>query len=256
MRIKLIIGLFVLILSACISSSQEIILSDNLENNELVKKVFLTNNENRNDFGFERNQNEPDISITSIFIHENDIYLLDRYHGNIKRYNITDDKLYTSELIDVQKNPWINDLIYFNDKLVIINDLDSIYILDDHLEKERSISCPSGEKYFSHISELEFEIYNNLRNECYTFNSSFDQTSTNKCNKEVVWTYSLLKDYQEVKSDTNIIIFLPEINLRITDPVPGEHVNYIGRFFDYNEIWITYFDIFNNKLVLYYFPYK
>jgi hypothetical protein len=72
------------------------------------------------------------ISPSSITILGNNIYIVDVYHNNVKRFNLESKNLYSSLPIS-EKRIWLYDIIAFNDKIYVTSETDSIYIFSPEL---------------------------------------------------------------------------------------------------------------------------
>lgn len=104
--------------------------------------VFDVDNNDNSKFGYKEFEMDQDISVKSICLDSCYAYLLDSYHNNIKKVNITNGEIVTSTVISSRKNCWLRDVYIFNDKLIVSDDFDSIFVLDKNMNKLSAVYIP------------------------------------------------------------------------------------------------------------------
>jgi hypothetical protein len=115
-------------------------ISSSADNNYTYTKLsFPVNNEDSNSFGYKTFENDNDVTIASICLDDDYIYLLDQFHSNVKKINISNKNIETSKKISDLKYPWLLDIIIFNNKIYVTNTLRSIFVLDKKMNHIRTI---------------------------------------------------------------------------------------------------------------------
>jgi hypothetical protein len=106
---------------------------------------FQIDNDDKTAFGYRHYEDDMDVGVNSMFVFKDIIYFPDRYHKNIKSFNLNTEEITTS--IDVSS--WITDLFVYDRMVIVVSEYDSIKVLREDLSSiEKSIQIPKGHKYF------------------------------------------------------------------------------------------------------------
>jgi len=125
-----------------------------------IKKIFLpVNNHNEKFIGYMHYEDDMNQGPSSIFVYDKYIYLLDSYHENIKKINITTGKITSTSKKDI----WLTDIFLFKNKLIAPSELPKVLIYNLNLIKEKELMTPKGYKIF---------IQNNTHNNVFLVNFS------------------------------------------------------------------------------------
>jgi len=108
--------------------------------------VFPVNNKDYKQIGFELIAGDESNGVKSIILEDSVIYLLDAFHNNIKKINLTTHKLTYSLPLSGTK-AWLRDLAVVDKELFVITDLKTNYILDLNLNLIKSFKLPTQTKY-------------------------------------------------------------------------------------------------------------
>jgi hypothetical protein len=137
----------------CASSEKDIILSINV------------NNQDAQYFGYEETEEGegPAIGPTSLLIDSTFAYIVDHFHGNIKRIDLKTSEIVYSSKFWKDHNPHLRDIAIFNNLVYVTSDLDSLYIFTKDLLYIKSLFIVENSeyKYFIKItSDKLFLNYN------------------------------------------------------------------------------------------------
>jgi len=180
------------------------------------------------------------------------VYLLDRFHGNLKIVDLKADSAECCIVIKDIDAKWLTDLAYFQGKFVISTDLSTLVVLDSLLEHTSQISVPNGEKYFVGSSKDSLIVYNVSRQERYFLDESLDKLESTASFLDVFEKSSFKVDYwYEIAGSTATIRFRDglEVPLQTGNPetlkIAPEAVN-----LDYNGYYLVYYEIASNEKAL------
>ena len=90
------------------------------------------NNEDSKKFGVEFFDYDLPVGQPSLALCDNFIFIVDAYHNNIKRFSLKDRSVISSIPLSNERI-WVNDIISFNDQVLVTSDLDTIYSFDQSL---------------------------------------------------------------------------------------------------------------------------
>lgn len=218
-------------------------------------KIVLNINNSRADcIGYLSNIDDPDISVSSIFIYNNTLFIADRADGNIKKIDLITNKLLTSQKLNQFHNPWINDLVVYNGNLVVTSDLDSLYYLNLDLNKIKSIFLPIGKKYIVNLTDSSLTIFNTITLTCYKLSHSLNLLSTDSCLYDVWNKASILNTFNYVNKKEKYII-IPKGKVKLKTDFPENLIKYDALNLTYDEHRLIYFQIRSNNMIIHLYCY-
>jgi hypothetical protein len=143
-----------------------VVISSTLLNIKLYKEyTFSCSNSDYRCFGYEIWEGDENVGVKSICLDENNAYLTDVYHNNIKKINIEDGKITSSlPLLDTPPSisgVWLRDIAIFDYKLYVTSDIDSIYVFNKDLILIETIASFKGRKTFYRVTDDSLYVYLN-----------------------------------------------------------------------------------------------
>lgn len=118
---------------------------------------FNIDNSKPSSFGYKYFEDDMDVGVMSIFTHNNNIYIPDRFHSNLKVIDIEKKEVLVSEeLVN-----WISDAFIYNDTIYVVSDFFGYRQLDKNLNIVYSDDnfLPKGSKAFIELND-EYYIVN------------------------------------------------------------------------------------------------
>ena len=133
----ILFGLIYISITTCISMGDRTSRNESSNNEKRISTFcqeysFAFDSLSVNSFAKKYYSGDLPISPSSITILGNNIYIVDVYHNNVKRFNLESKNLYSSLPIS-EKRIWLYDIIAFNDKIYVTSETDSIYIFSPEL---------------------------------------------------------------------------------------------------------------------------
>jgi hypothetical protein len=255
---KSIIVIFISLISSCgageegLDSKQNVILKEA----NYTKLSFPVNNESIDSIGYEEYDDGPDIGITSMIIYQNYAYLIDKFHGNVKRINLTSGEIITSEVLNLNHQPWINDAVVFHQQLLVLSDLDTCYKLSLDLMHKEFFLLKSGDKFFTKINQSP-HIYNLLTQECVKLDFNHElSVNEDSCSMPDIWSKSnLIKPYKCVSAEKNRFIVFLNNKIQLQTDFPDKLLRYEARNMDFDENRLTYFEYSENRFIIHVYTY-
>lgn len=213
--------------------------------NKYKSFAVQVDNSNPDQIGYEKYANEGPITITSMIIEGANIYLVDRYHKNIKKINIWTEELLASNVLNNDMQPWLQDLAFFNDMLVVLTDLDTSYMMTKGLNNIESFKTNNGKKYFIKKNGSSSIVYYNLNEKnCYSLNDKWLHSNvSDNCEMPDIWGLgNLMKPYKEKVISGDRFVYTPKGIVKLNSGVDSINVRYQARNIDYNKSVFIYFE--------------
>ena len=254
--IRIIISTIVFLISSCALSQKLSKVSAVRITNFDILHLAIDNN-CIDSIGYEKNNDGPDIGIISMILNKNDVYLADKYHGNIKRLNLVSGKMISSDILNSHHQPWINDICVFDQHLVVLSDLDTCYILNLDLNHVEYFTLERGDKFFTKIGDSLY-VYNLSTQKCLKLSDIYKiRRREIDCDIPDIWNKSnLIKDYSYLKvNGSRFIIFLNQ-KLQIKTEFPLDLIRYDARNLDFDKKNLAYFGYKDNQFLIYVYNFK
>ena len=271
----LICGLFACSSDGSLSKSLDLPFKFSDQSKSIKNSKVLTlkmSNSDPNRIGYEVWEQDEDIGVKSIYIHENEILLVDTYHSNLKRIYLKDGSMEAgpslSQLSGAESGIWLRDLAVFKDKIYVCSDMDSIYVFNMNLVREKAIPVPRGRKYVYDCNPdtLTFFLDSKQREDLsidYQLLSITDENSYEAIVKTIpIEPYSKIRLQKythgrayEISTDPKEHFIKTEVGKVFIDssftPISG----YDAMNIDYNSKYLAYFDSDPEKFTLYYYQF-
>jgi hypothetical protein len=248
--------------------SAKVITYTTLETKLYKKFSFPCNNSDYKCFGYEVWEDDEDVGVKSISLDENNAYLTDVYHNNIKKVNIEDGTITSS--IPIRNTPpsksglWLRDITIFNNKLYVTSDIDSIYVFDKDLTLIETIASYKGTKTFYRVTNDSLFIYLNSRqmpNKTILFDLQLITKTDSK--KRINLTIpinkykenSLLKDVQGNSYQITDNYILTKYGKLLLNTPLYEITGYIARNIDFKKDELAFYITNQSTLRLYVYKY-
>lgn len=142
---KQIYGIIILVtLFSCYqksSSKQEVNYAE-IKQIKRIKILYYQVNVNKDSIGYKKFKDGEISSIRSIKIVDKAAFLIDQVHNNIKKIDLTNGKLSSSEKLDTDGSSLYN-IAYFNDLIYVFTYRGRVYLLDEDLKRKGSFFLPN-----------------------------------------------------------------------------------------------------------------
>jgi len=127
--------------------------------------TYTCNDSDYKCFGYEAWVEDESIGVKSISLDENNAYLTDVYHNNVKKINLENGTITSS--LPLRNTPpsksgvWLRDIAIFGNKLYVTSDIDSIYVFNKDLTLIETIASFKGRKTFYRVTDDSLYVYLN-----------------------------------------------------------------------------------------------
>jgi hypothetical protein len=121
---------------------------DTLKIGKAENFVFQFNNNNYKSLGIETFEHDLPVGPCDVLLTDSSFIILDQYHNNLKNYSINGQLIEAS--IPLSNNRiWLKQLAKIEDRILVISELDSLYIFSDNLEllKRKFFETKNGRIY-------------------------------------------------------------------------------------------------------------
>lgn len=156
---------------------------------------FNYSNQDNNRFGFKEVPNALPIGPCCVYIYDSLIYIIDQYHNNIKIYNIKSEELNVSNKLSENMNLWLQDIILYEENILVTSELDSLYVFDLELKLiERKYLHDNGGRFLS-VNDSSIKLFNNIDDKIFILDTlynvvkveSFEGGVFSRHTKKTVW---------------------------------------------------------------------
>jgi hypothetical protein len=234
---------------------------DSVKNTDFsyTKIVYDIDNSDLSKFGLYKKGMDEGIGVQSIYLFNSKIYIVDKYHRNIKILNLNSNSIGVSKAFPFL----IEDVFAINDKFYLIGFFEKCYILDSTLNPLDSFNLPLGTKghknvvgIFSDSAQISF-----LDNHFFTINTAgnilrtwdyYDEIST--YNKHVQYTHG--KPFRIEYKDDSVYIQTSFFYLKLKTIYPYTSNYYTSMNLDFNENMLVLFEINQNEFILHLYKRK
>jgi hypothetical protein len=164
-----------------------------------------------NGFGFQSFEHDLPVGPQDVKLTYNSIYVLDRYHSNIKKIDMNGKVQLASDPLS-DENIWLKQIEILDDRILVTSELDSIYIYSENLElMERKFLQKGNPRIFQTNSSRIVLYYPMNGHEFLELNEQGDITNR-------VMGIKHKSDYKSDISYTNFSVSTKN-KVFITDPV-------------------------------------
>jgi hypothetical protein len=227
--------------------------------------TIAISNKNKNCIGYEHYKEDMDLSLSLIYKYNNFIFLLDKYHQNIKRLDLKTKEIISSEKL----NRTLDDIIVRNNLLYVTGYAGSLFVLDINLKTIKTIALPMGSKFFYNdnnvIAVLGYEseqrkdlsvVYQRLKLNPLDYSLEKDSLVLSYAEyvKRDIAVNNKHFDYKQEKHNNSIIIKSSYGNYKINNLILDFN-NYITNNVFCDKDSIVYFEIKRNKLIIHVYNY-
>lgn len=209
--------------------------SSNFKNDTIfncTKIQFPINNKDSSQIGFFSAEIGVDISVAAICINDSSLYLLDDFHGNIKKFDFKTGKLtFSKRLTNLNNRIQLTDINVRGDCIYVSTKGNIVCVLDKDFSNDFYFRLPTIRKYpvyFLESTEEYIEVYMMYIDSSYTINKSNQIIQSRKLsesevvrskykfdlNKGIVGNKSI--NYSKVKG--NEYISIGEKTIRLITP--------------------------------------
>jgi hypothetical protein len=209
-----------------------------------TKYKFNVDNNNPTIFGYEKIEYDEDIGPKSIIIDNNIAYIVDTYHGNIKKVDLNTGILSSSVPLSPKNNLFLRDVIVWEEKILISSDLDSIYVLNSNLKFEIAIKTKRFDKYFLKANDSLFIYFSNEQMKC---SLDLNGKLTN-CVNIYIDNITPAHSKEYIVSNNNNISFIETafFKIKLKKEIPKLYFRYDSINIDFDKQTLVYFDINKN----------
>lgn len=263
---------------------QLLVIKDDINNlsDTIIKQIksfrqfnFSVSNKDTNCFGFEYLYLGPGDGVQSIALGGDYVYMSDSYHGNIKKINLTNGQIKSSNILDDKRN--LGMLAIFNNRIYAFTGyaflgVEKVFILDLELNKynEFLINCETGEKkilYQTYDTIALMDDYIMLRDTKKSIVIGaylIKITSENQIIKDSVFFEDYKSFFNELEKQPNIrIVKYKEIKedsfhylinkwgkYELNEQIPTTSKYLDGENIDFTENRIVYYSVTPNDVTL------
>ena len=204
------------------------------------KKIlsFYYDSVNYDKFGAKFYEHDLPVGQQDIMLHEENIYVLDRFHNNIKVLNMDGELLKSTSPLSKNSQLWLKQIDVLNDNFIVISELDSIYIFNKDLSLigRKYLKKGNGRIFYSSRDKVVL-YYPQNEHEFIEIDANGKITKSLK-GLEHKYDYPSLTDFSKegtVKCDGKIFYCPKDLDLQ-------------DKIFDIDNTVITYFDQNNDSL--------
>lgn len=112
---------------------------------------FNFNNQDPSAFGKEYIKGDLPITPSSITVFNNEIFIVDPFHNNVKKIDIETTELTSSTPVS-SRRAWLYDVIAFNNRIYVSSEADTIYVFTTGLTLVNKIFITKGKGYFYDVN--------------------------------------------------------------------------------------------------------
>lgn len=217
--------------------------------------TFRVDNSKPEAIGYINNHSGPepdwDIAIQSIYLDGNQAFLVDQYHGNVKRIDLLTGQMISSDKVSTRPYPWIRDVAVFHDKVYVSDDFDSIFVFNKDLSRALAFSiCSRSPKFFIAITPQMLDVYVQLKDTIAHIDTMNQIVGYEDGH---LYPYDLAhgKKYEICTKNGKQYFKADNIDLELTKPIPDLTCCYDAINVDFNSRYLVYFDANEKEFTLY-----
>ena len=241
------------------------------ENYKKIKKklqfVYNVNNADADSFGFMPVIDDQALGVKNLLIHNNNAYLTDPFHGNVKKIDLVNGIVKSSNILLNDKYFKICSITSFNNSLYVFSENEDVFILDNDLTVKDQFKLDSkykGVKDVYYIKQDTLAIYR-PNNDVLQLDNGQMQVSLIKIDKNhsisrkilLYPDYETYRDllpnirgykYQEIKDQGNNYLITSYGKFELPEELPNTSMYYDSKNIDFTIDKIVYFSITPEKV--------
>lgn len=221
------------------------------QSNTNYDSIFLdVDNLNHNKFGLEIIENDESIGLKSIYISNNNIFIVDTYHNNFKMIDIINKEIKVSPRVS-KNRMWLRDITVIKDKIYLLSELGMCYEFSNDLKIVRKFQIPRNVKFFGCYNGKTIQLIED-NGFCHYIDLEGNVLDNSKIKDFDFTSYSHCKSFVIKDSNKSSTVISELSSFRLNEIFTPIWEYYDGINLDFDEKVLVYFKVYDaNKYQLF-----